>query len=103
MSARIYDKSTVPLWAQGTDVFKRVAQVRLTFTKFGHNYLQLLREIGFKDPKSFVYGVTAPLLVAGGMAVPFHGAIVALVNAVADMAGDDQDQEKRLWDWIHKL
>jgi len=81
---------------------KRGFQAALTFTKFGHNYLQMLEEVGFqkKNARAFMYGVLSPGLLAGAKATPLVTAYILAAEAIAKALGDDRDQEKVLFDMI---
>jgi hypothetical protein len=85
---------------------QRVAQSALTFTKFGINYLQMLKELGMekKNAKAFMYGMISPLLVGGLRAAPGASAAIAVAQFLAKyIFGDDRDQEKRLYDKVRAV
>ncbi|MDH5511398.1 MAG: PLxRFG domain-containing protein, partial [Nitrospinota bacterium] len=98
----VYGKATQPLWAQGTGAAKRALQSALTFTKFGHNYLQMLQELGMekKNARAFMYGVLSPGILAGAKATPLVGAYIMAADMIAKALGDDRDQEKRFFDMV---
>ena len=97
----VYGKATQPLWAQGTGGLKRGFQAALTFTKFGHNYLQMLHELGFekKNARAFMYALLSPGVLAGAKATPLVTAGLLAADLIAKALGDDRDQEKRFFDW----
>jgi len=44
----IYGRETLPAIAWGRNPTAKIAQMLYTFSKFGHNYLQLLNDLGFR-------------------------------------------------------
>ncbi|MBF0633759.1 MAG: PLxRFG domain-containing protein, partial [Nitrospinae bacterium] len=98
----IYNKATLPIWAQGT--MGRAFQPMLIFSKYGHNYMQLLYELGFrrKNYKAMIYASLAPIVLGGGMAIPMKSGIVLAAGAMLSAIGIDNDPEKWWWDTTRK-
>lgn len=100
----VYGRATMPMWAQGANPAAKIGQMLYVYTKFGHNYLQMLYDMGFKkhNIKGAMFAFLSPLVVAGGTAIPFKGAIFGLAGAILSALGWDDDPEKWVWDQIRE-
>jgi hypothetical protein len=100
----VYGKSTMPMWAQGTNPAAKIGQMMYVYSKFGHNYLQMLYDMGFKqhNVKGAMFAFLSPLVLAGGAALPFKDAIFGLAGAILSLLGIDDDPEKWVWDQIRE-
>jgi hypothetical protein len=101
----VYGKSTMPMWAQGANPAAKIGQMMYVYSKFGHNYLQMLYDLGFKrhNIKAAMFAFLSPLVLAGGAALPFKDAISAFAGVILrSLFGEDRDPEKWVWDEIRK-
>ena len=92
-------------WAQGTAISARVGQAMYVYGNFGHNYVQLLYDLGVK--KHNIVGFTwarpaAPLVIAGGAAWPFKDELLWQINAMLRALGITTGVEKFVWDKTRK-
>ena len=105
----IYGRATLPAVAWGSNPAAKVAQMMYTYSKFSHNYLQMLYEIGVKrrNAKAVIYGLMAPIILGGLTSVPFKDqTLIPLLTAIAVAAGlldKDEDLEKAFWKWTRSL
>lgn len=99
-----YGKSNMPEWAQGTSVSARVGQAMYVYGNFGHNYVQLLYDLGAKKHNivGFTWALAAPLVIAGGAAWPFKDEFLWLVNGMLRMLGITTGVDKFVWDKTRK-
>jgi hypothetical protein len=101
----VYGKSTMPMWAQGTNPAAKIGQMAYVYSKFGHNYLQMLYDLGFKkhNIKALMFAFLSPLVLAGGAALPFKDILFAMLTPLfRSLFGDDRDLEKWVWDVIRE-
>jgi hypothetical protein len=101
----VYGKSTMPMWAQGTNPAAKIGQMMYVYTKFGHNYLQMLYDLGFKrhNVKAAMFAFLSPLVLAGGAAMPFKDVIFWFSGVILrSLFGEDRDPEKWVWDVIRE-
>jgi hypothetical protein len=93
----VYGRSTMPMIAQGANPAAKIAQMAYVYQKFGHNYLQMLHDLGAKkhNIKALAFAILSPMVLAGATALPFKDAIFALFAAI--LGGDP---EKWVWDEI---
>lgn len=101
----VYGRSTLPMWAQGANPAAKVGQMMYVYSKFGHNYLQMLYDMGFKKKniKGAMFAFLAPLVLAGGAAMPFKDAIFGFAGFILSaLFGWKEDPEKWVWDTIRK-
>ena len=101
----VYGRSTLPMWAQGQNPAAKIGQMLYIYSKFAHNYLQMLHDVGVKrhNIKAAMYAFLAPIVVAGGVAVPFKDAIFAFAGFILrSLFGEDRDPEKWVWDTIRE-
>jgi hypothetical protein len=101
----VYGKSTMPMWAQGTNPAAKLGQMFYVYQKFGHNYLQMLYDMGLKkhNIKGAMFAFLSPLVLAGGAALPFKDAIFSAAGVILSaLFGEDRDPEKWVWDEIRK-
>jgi len=101
----VYGKSTMPMWAQGTNPAAKIGQMFYVYQKFGHNYLQMLYDLGLKrhNIKAAMFAFLSPLVLAGGAALPFKDVIFAFAGVILrSLFGEDRDPEKWVWDVIRK-
>jgi len=101
----VYGKSTMPMWAQGANPAAKLGQMIYVYQKFGHNYLQMLYDMGLKkhNIKGAMFAFLSPLVLAGGAALPFKDAIFGFAGVILKaLFGEDRDPEKWVWDEIRK-
>ena len=101
----VYGKSTMPMWAQGTNPAAKLGQLFYVYQKFGHNYLQMLYDMGAKKKniKGMMFAFLSPLVLAGGAALPFKDALFSFAGFILKaLFGEDRDPEKWVWDEIRK-
>ena len=97
----IYGKSTLPIFAQGSNIAAKLAQMGYTYAKFGHNYIQMLNDLGpwnKKNYKALAFALSAPLVVGGVSSSVLASVIKTLINA----SDDDRDYEKLFYDTIRE-
>jgi hypothetical protein len=101
----VYGRSTLPMWAQGANPAAKIGQMMYVYSKFGHNYMQMLYDMGFKkrNIKGAMFAFLAPLVLAGGAAMPFKDAIFGFAGFILSaLFGWKEDPEKWVWDTIRK-
>ena len=100
----VYGKSTMPMWAQGSNPAAKVGQMMYVYGKFSHNYLQMLYDMGLKkhNIKGAMFAFLSPLVIAGGAALPFKGVLFGIAAVILRALGEDRDPEKWVWDIIRK-
>ena len=101
----VYGKSTMPMWAQGTNPAAKIGQMMYVYSKFGHNYLQMLYDLGLKkhNIKAAMFAFLSPLVLAGGAALPFKDVIYGIAGVILkSLFDEDKDPEKWVWDEIRK-
>jgi hypothetical protein len=101
----VYGRATLPSWALGDNPFAKIAQLAYTYQKFGHNYAQMLIDMGMdrKSLKAFAFALGAPAVVGGGKAFIGYKALMLAVGVMLSMAGmDDDDPEKWIYDTIRR-
>jgi len=78
------------------------------YSKFSHNYLQMLYDLGFKkkNAKAFFYALIAPIIISGLAALPFKDAvwmpIIGAIMTALGMKDKDEDPEKVIWDFTRE-
>jgi hypothetical protein len=99
-----YGKSNMPEWAQGTSASSRVGQAMYVYGNFGHNYVQLLYDLGAKKHNivGFTWALAAPVVIAGGAAWPFKDDFLWLINGMLRMLGITTGVDKFVWDKTRK-
>jgi len=100
----VYGKATQLAVGQGTGPGARLAQVLYTFSKFPHNYLQMLYDVGMRQGniKGFLYGFLSPIFLGGAAVIPMKDAIVKVVGMMLSAMGAGDDPEKWFWDKFRK-
>ncbi|HPM70124.1 MAG TPA: PLxRFG domain-containing protein [Smithellaceae bacterium] len=100
----VYGRATMPMWAQGTNPAAKIGQMMYVYSKFSHNYLQMLYDMGWKkrNLKGFAFATLAPVVLAGGAAIPFKGALFGMMGIILSALGYDRDPEKFVWDTIRE-
>lgn len=101
----VYGRATLPMWAQGTNPAAKVGQMLYIYSKFSHNYLQMLYDLSFKKKniKGAMFAFLSPIVVAGGAALPFKDTIFAFSGFILRaLFGEDKDPEKWVWDTIRE-
>lgn len=100
----VYGKGTLPFWAMGENVGAKVGQMMYVYSKFGHNYAQMLHDLGMKkrNVKAFAWAIMAPLALAGAAAFPFKDELLWIIKAILRFFGIDDDPEKMVWDSVRK-
>ena len=99
-----YGKANMPEWAQGTSASARVGQAMYVYGNFGHNYVELLYDLGAKKHNivGFTWALAAPLIIAGGAAWPFKDELLWLINGMLRMLGITTGVDKFVWDKTRK-
>jgi hypothetical protein len=100
----VYGRATRPLYAMGKNVFARGAGLFYMYAKFGHNYMQLCYDLGFRkhNLKAFAWAVLSPIVIGGAAAVPFKDEIFWLFGKILRILGIRRDPEKWVWDIARK-
>ena len=100
-----YSKSNMPEWAWGGGVSGRIGQLLYQFGNYGHNYVQALYTLGFKEHNiaGFAWALLAPLLIAGGGAFPFADNIVSIINWFLRALGIKTGVDKWFWDNTRRM
>jgi len=101
----VYGKSTMPMWAMGTNPAAKIGQMFYVYQKFGHNYLQMLYDMGAKkhNIKGLMFATLSPLVLAGAAAAPLKEVFLAMFAPLFRLLfDDDRDPEKWVWDEIRK-
>lgn len=101
----VYGRATLPMWAQGQNPAAKIGQMMYIYSKFSHNYLQMLYDLGFKkhNVKAAMFAFLSPIVVAGGAALPFKDTIFAVAGFILrSLFGEDRDPEKWVWDTIRE-
>lgn len=102
-----YGKATRPFVAQGSNPFAQFGKMFYLFSKFSHNYLQTMYELGFqkKDWAGFTYMALSPAILGGAATVPLIGPILLLAaSALLRGLGDDRPEEgeERVYAWLEE-
>jgi len=97
----LYGKATLPEWAQGPHLAAKVGQMLYVYGKFGHNYAQMLYNLGVKKKniKALMWGLSSNVVLGGAKSF-------ILINFIAGMAKflmpDERDPEKIFWDGVRE-
>jgi len=97
----IYGRATLPAIAQGTNPLARVSQAYYVYMKFGHNYSQMLYDLGLKKKnyRAFAWALSSQAVIGGAMSTPF--AVIGWTILKAILAPfTDRDPEKWWWDQV---
>ena len=99
-----YGKANLPEWALGNTVSAKVGQAMYVYGNFGHNYVQMLYDLGMKQKniKAFTWALAAPLVLAGGAVFPFKDQLLDIINAILKALGWTQGVDKYVWDGVRK-
>ena len=103
-SQGIYGRATLPAFAWGRGGLAKVAQAMYTYTKFSHNYLHLLHDLGFRKHnwKAFFYTLLAPMILSGVSAWPLKDItimpLLGLLFSILGIKDKNEDFEKWMWD-----
>jgi len=100
----VYGKATLSIWAQGDGAGERIGQLFSVFQKFGHNYVQMLGDLGVdkKNYKAFMYALLSNGVVAGGEAFLLSKPFFWVMEKIMGALGDDRDPEKMAYDWVRE-
>ncbi|MFH2074352.1 MAG: PLxRFG domain-containing protein, partial [Pseudomonadota bacterium] len=104
----IYGRATLPAFAWGRGGLAKVAQMLYVYTKFSHNYLHLLHDLGFRKNnwKAFTYTLLAPMIISGVSAWPLKDQtimpLLGILFSVLGIKDKDEDFEKWMWDITRK-
>jgi hypothetical protein len=101
-----YGKANLPEWAQGTAASARIGQAMYIYGNFGHNYVQMLYDLGFKKKNiaAFTWAMLAPMVLVGGAGLPFKDELAGLLSAILRALGITQKPvEKIVWDGVRDL
>jgi len=93
----VYGKETRPAWTRGSD-FNRLLSMPYTFTKFSHNYLLNMIDLGYTrgEYKAAAYLLLSPAILSGAGATIATPVLVALASALG-IGGDDPEEELYAW------
>jgi hypothetical protein len=100
----VYGRATLPAIAWGRNPAAKIAQMLYVYTKFSHNYLQMLYEAGIKrkNVKAALYALLSPVVLSGMAAFPLKDlTLMPLLGLFLTMLGlkdKDEDTEKWIWD-----
>lgn len=99
-----YGKSNLPEFAQGPGVGARAFQAMYVYGNFGHNYVQLLYDLGAKKHNivAFTWALAAPIIIAGGAAFPFKDELLWIINGMLRILGIKTGVDKFVWDQTRK-
>lgn len=99
-----YSKANMPEWAWGAGVTGRIGRLLYQFGNYGHNYVQGLYYLGFKEHNiaGFMWALLAPLLIAGAGAFPFADNLVGIINWILRALGVKTGVDKWFWDNTRK-
>lgn len=100
----IYGKATLPSWAQGPHIAAKAGQMMYVYSKFGHNYVQMLYDLGFKkhNISAMAWAIAAPVILAGGAALPFKDEMTWIINGILRALGWPGDIERFVWDAVRR-
>jgi len=104
----VYGKGTLPSWAMGENLGAKFGQMMYVYAKFGHNYAQMLHDLGMKkrNVTAFAWAIMAPLVLAGAATLPFKDEIMWIIKAILGpflrFFGIDDDPEKMVWDAVRQ-
>lgn len=100
----VYGKGTLPLWAIGSNPAAKIGQMLYVYGKFGHNYVQMLYDLGFKkrNIKAAVWAFAAPMVLAGATAMPFREELFAILQAMLKALGYTGNVERDTWAAVRK-
>ena len=92
-----YGKETLPAMARGGDM-NRLLRLPLTFTKFTHNYMLNILDLGFtkKEYKAAAYLLLSPAIMAGAGSTLVAPLLFGLAGALG-LGGDDPEEEFYKW------
>jgi hypothetical protein len=98
----IYGQATLPTWAQGKNPAALVLRMGYTYQKFGHNYVQMLMDLGFKkrNIKALTFAMAAPMVIGGLEASLAANIVMMIVKAILRAIGEPEDPEKIVYDVI---
>ena len=101
----IYDRATDPMWAMGDNPAAHIAKMGYTYQKYGHNWMQMMFDLGFrkKDVKGALWLAAAPMLLGGTTGSIAMLGVMPLVAAFLKADGDDRDPEKWLYDTLREF
>jgi len=99
-----YGKANMPEWAMGESVAHKFGGLLYMYGNFGHNYLQLLYDLGAKkhNAMAFTWAMAAPLVLAGGAAWPFKDEFLLIINGMLRALGIREGADKFVWDQTRK-
>jgi hypothetical protein len=91
-------------YGQGNGCLIRRGVAMYVYGNFGHNYVQLLYDLGAKKPNiiGFTWALAAPVIIAGGAAWPFKDELLWLINGMLRTLGITTGVDKFVWDKTRK-
>jgi len=101
----VYGRATLPAVAWGRNPAAKIAQMLYVYTKFSHNYLQMLYEAGIKkkNATAALYALLSPVVISGVAAFPLKDiTIMPLIGMLLGIFGNGEDPEKWIWDWTRE-
>jgi|GEM_PF-1328259 len=101
----IYDRATDPMWAMGDNPAAHIAKMGYTYQKYGHNWIQMMADLGFRkgDVKGALWLAAAPMVLGGTTGSIAMIGIMPLVAAFLKAGGDDRDPEKWFYDTLREI
>jgi hypothetical protein len=100
----VYGRATLPSWAMGGSPTAKIGQMAYTYQKFGHNWLQMMYDLGMKrhNITALLWALGTPILLGGAAATPLKGLMAGIIGSIMRAMGDDRDPEDMMWDQIRK-
>lgn len=106
----IYKKTSRPYLALGKNPFAQVAKMFYVFSKFPHNYLQTMYDLGFKkkDRVALMYMALSPAVLAGAGALALPPGVASgfmyVIGQILAALGDDRPEEgeERVYAWLEE-
>jgi hypothetical protein len=104
----IYGKATLPSVAWGSNPTAKAAQMLYVYSKFSHNWMQLMYQLGATkgNIQAFLYALIAPMIISGMAAFPFKNQLFWIAGKLLATLGiidDGEDPERKLWAKIREL
>jgi hypothetical protein len=91
-----YNKASMPMWTMGSNPAAKIGQMGYTYLNFGHNYLQMLMDLGWskKNYKAATFALLSPAILGGAGATIATPIVMAVAKGIMGAGGDDRDPEK---------
>jgi hypothetical protein len=84
------------MWTMGSNPAAKIGQMGYTYMNFGHNYLQMLADIGWskKNYRAAAFALLSPAVLGGAGATIATPVVMAVAKGIMGAGGDDRDPEK---------